>query len=442
MNTMTDIPVMPPIVAHPATPQTLAEAGLSLDLLIQLTLKHLHFAGELTGTALTRRLGLRFSVIQPAVELLKSMQQVEIVGGSLLGGASFRYRITDEGRRRAYMFLEHNKYVGLAPVPLVQYQAYMRAFARLAPHVATRDRVRRAFRHLVVGDTLVDQIGPAVNGGKSLFLYGPPGNGKTVMAMAIRDLLDGEIAIPHAIEVEGHIIRLFDPVNHEPLPPDQSGDSFDAAHGLDDRWVRCRRPLVTVGGELTLEQMQLNPNPSGFYRAPLQAIANGGVLVIDDFGRQLPSPTALLNRWIVPLESRVDYLSLETGQMFELPFSALLVLATNLRPSELIDEAFLRRIHAKVCVQGPTAHEYVDIFRNCCLERRLEFHPTLVEHLFETFYRRRQVALRACHPRDLIDHALALVRYLGEAPRLSTELLDHACAIYFVDDRPVAPQIV
>jgi predicted ATPase with chaperone activity len=442
MSTMTDLRAVPSIVPHPAAPMTVEDAGLPLDLIIQLTLKHLHFAGELTGNALAERLGLRFSVVQPAVELLKSMHQVEIVGGSLLGGASFRYRITDEGRRRAYMFLEHNKYVGLAPVPLAQYQAYMTAFARLAPHVATRERVRRAFRHLVVGDTIVDQIGPAINGGKSLFLYGPPGNGKTVMAMAMRNLLDGEIAIPHAIEVEGHIIRLFDPVNHEPLPPDESGAGFDAGRGLDDRWIRCRRPLVTVGGELTLEQMQLNPNPSGFYRAPLQAVANGGVLVIDDFGRQRPSPTELLNRWIVPLESRVDYLSLETGQMFELPFSALLVLATNLRPSELIDEAFLRRIHAKVCVHGPTAHEYVDIFRNCCAERRLAFEPELVEHLFETFYRPRKAALRACHPRDLIDHALALVRYLGEAPRLTPELLDHACAIYFVDDRPAVPPTV
>jgi predicted ATPase with chaperone activity len=315
----------------------------------------------------------------------------------------------------------------------------MRAFTRDAPHAATRERVRRAFSHLVVGDNILDQLGPAINAGRSLFIYGPPGNGKTVMAQAIRNLLDGEIAIPHALEIEGHIVRVFDRVNHEPLATEARSGNYSDGPTRDARWIPCRRPLVTVGGELTLEQMQLNPSPSGFYRAPLQAIANGGVLVIDDFGRQRCSPSELLNRWIVPLESRVDYLSLETGQMFELPFAALVVFATNLRPSELVDEAFLRRIHAKVFALGPTRQEFGEIFHACCEVRGLDYDPALVTHLIDSFYRPRQVSLRGCHPRDLIDHALSLADYRGEPRQLTAELLDHACAVYFVDDRPVPP---
>jgi predicted ATPase with chaperone activity len=432
----------PMIVAPPDAPKTLEETGLSVDLLVQLVLKTLHFAGELTGTVLGERLGLHYNAIRPAVDLLKSARQIEIAGGSVLGGASFKYRITDAGRTRAALFLEQNRYVGLAPVPLAQYQAYMRAYTREAPHSATRERVRRAFSHLVVNDHILDQLGPAINAGRSLFIYGPPGNGKTVMAQAIRNLLDGEIAVPHALEVEGHIVRVFDRINHEPVPIDERSGPFDEGPRQDARWLLCRRPLVTVGGELTLEQMQLNPSPAGFYRAPLQAIANGGVLVIDDFGRQRCSPSELLNRWIVPLESRVDYLSLETGQMFELPFAALVVFATNLRPSELVDEAFLRRIHAKVCALGPTTAEFAQIFEVCCEARGLEFDPALVAYLFDSFYRPRRVPLRGCHPRDLIDHALSLADYRGEPRRLTPELLDHACAVYFVDDRPVAPPVI
>ena len=220
MTATTTTCATPMIVPPPAAPRTLEQTGLSVDLLVQLVLKTLHFAGELTGSALGERLGLHYNAIQPAVNLLKSVRQIEIVGGSLLGGASFKYRITDSGRTRAALFLEQNRYVGLAPVPLAQYQAYMRAFTREAPHAATRERVRQAFSHLVVNGQILDQLGPAINAGRSLFIYGPAGNGKTVMAQAIRNLLDGEIAIPHAIEVEGHIIRLFDRINHEPIPAD------------------------------------------------------------------------------------------------------------------------------------------------------------------------------------------------------------------------------
>ena len=209
--------IQPALSNIPPAPATYQEAGLSLDLLIQLTLKILHFAGELSGVDLGRRLGVNFSVIEPALEFLKTQRQVEISGGTMMGRGSYRYRITDAGRQRAALFLESNHYVGVAPVPFDQYQAYMRGFAKTAPRSATRDRVREAFSHLVIGQSVLDQLGPAINAGHSMFVYGPPGNGKTVISQAIRKLLHGTIAIPHAIEVEGSIIRFFDPVNHEPI---------------------------------------------------------------------------------------------------------------------------------------------------------------------------------------------------------------------------------
>jgi len=423
----------------PSAPITYQEAGLSLDLLIQLSLKTLHFAGELTGADLSRRLGVTFSVIEPALEVLKAQRQIEIGGGTMVGRASYRYRITDAGRQRAVLFLESNHYVGVAPVPFDQYQRYMRAFAQTAPRSATRDRVRDAFSHLVIGQSVLDQLGPAINAGHSMFVYGPPGNGKTVISQAIRKLLHGEIAIPHALEIEGSIVRFFDPVNHEPLDPpdaDPASASLDLGERFDHRWVRCRRPMVMVGGELTLDSLELSYSPStGFYRAPVQAVANGGVLVIDDFGRQQVAPRDLLNRWIVPLESRVDYLTLQSGQKFELPFMVLVVFATNIKPAELVDEAFLRRIHYKVFAESPTVAEFMQIFENCCRERQLEFDRSLVQNLLKTYYEPRRIPLRGCQPRDLIDQALSLAEYLAAPRQLSRELLEAACASYFVDEK-------
>jgi hypothetical protein len=436
---MTTIAEYQDIVPFPAAAQTLEESGLTLDLILQLTLKLLHFAGELSGTELSRRLGLEFPVIAPALDLLKAQHHIGIVGGGIVGGASYRYRITDAGRTRAALFLETSHYVGAAPVPLPQYQAYLEAYRKAAPRSVTRDRVRAAFSHLVISDQVLDKLGPGINAGHSMFVYGPPGNGKTVISQAIQNLLDGEIAIPHAIEVEGNIIRLFDPVNHQVVDREEKIDTF-AITTCDRRWARCRRPLVMVGGELTLDALELSYNPAtGFYRAPVQAIANGGVLVIDDFGRQRCSPRDLLNRWIVPLESRVDFLTLQTGQKFQLPFAVLLVFATNIQPSTLVDEAFLRRIHYKVLAESPTSQEFTEIFKNYCGRQDIPYDPSLVEDLLEGFYRPRGIPLRGCHPRDLIAQALSLAEYLGEPRCLTTELLQAACAGYFVEEAEPTP---
>ena len=428
-------PVAPNPALPPPAPRTLAEAGLGESFLTQLVLKILHFSSDLTGFELGRRLGLEFSVFEPILETLKRTHQCEVFGGGMVGGPSFQYRITDEGRRRALLFLDQSRYIGAAPVPLAQYRRYLAAYAGAVPRTATRDRVREAFSHLVLPQKVLDQVGPAVAAGHSMFVYGPPGNGKTVIAQGIRHLLDGEIAIPHALEVEGQVVKVFDPINHEPIEETRRDVGLTSDGGGDARWVRCRRPMVMVGGELTLEALDLVSSPGlGYYAAPVQLLATGGVLVIDDFGRQRCPPRDLLNRWIVPLESRVDFYTLETGQKFEVPFMTLVVFATNIRPAELVDEAFLRRIHYKVFAESPTRADFAQIFENYCRQRDLRYDPALVDHLLSEYFRPRGIQIRGCHPRDLIEQALAHAEYTGAVPELTPELLEAACAGYFVDD--------
>jgi hypothetical protein len=420
---------------HPPAPATLDDAGLSEDLVSQLVLKMLHFGAEVSGVDIASRLGLEFGALAPVLEQLKSLHHCEILGGGGLGLPSYRYRITDAGRRRALLFLEQSHYVGVAPVPLSQYRAYMNTYRSAARHKVTRDRVRDAFSHLVLSDEVLDQIGPAAAAGHSMFVYGPPGNGKTVIAQAIRNLMAGEIAIPHAIEVEGQIVRLFDPVNHVALAQQSSSSSVVMGDRHDARWVRCKRPVVMVGGELTLQALELGYAPTmGFYSAPVQMVANGGVLVIDDFGRQRSRPGELLNRWIVPLESRVDFLTLQTGHKFDVPFMVFVVFATNIKPGELVDEAFLRRINYKVFAQSPTPEDFRTIFERCCRERQLAYDRAAVDHLLEHYFRPRGIVLRGCQPRDLINHALAYAEYVGAPRELTYEMLETACAAYFVDD--------
>jgi predicted ATPase with chaperone activity len=417
----------------PKAPRTIEETGVSADLILQLVAKTLHSAGELTGTELASRLGVNFAILEPALAHLKNQRHCEITGGSIVGAGAYKYRLTDAGQSRAALFLEHNPYVGVLPVPIAQYQAYMRDCGR--PSVATsRDEVRRAFRHLVLSERVLDQLGPAIAVRHSLFLYGPPGNGKTVISRAIRQLIVGDLAIPHALAVDNNVIRVFDPVNHEPIESEVHSTGLERTCDADRRWVRCRRPVVTVGGELTLNALELQDGHDGLYRAPLQALANGGVLVIDDFGRQQISPRDLLNRWTVPLDSRVDYMALRTGQTFELPFETFVVFATNLKPCELLDEAFLRRLRYKVLAQSPTEGEFIHIFENCCRDRDLPFDRSLVDRLLETELRPRGIPLRGCQPRDLIDHALSLAAYLERPRALTLDLLAAACVSYFVDE--------
>ena len=342
-------------IPHPTAPQTLEESGLTLDLVLQLVLKMLHFSGELTGTELSRRIGLAFRVLSPAIDLLKAEQQLMIVGGGFVGGASYRYRITDAGRTRAALFLRTAITSASRPCRWRSTTRTCEAFRAAAPGNATQERIRRAFSHLVISDRVLDQLGPAINAGHSMFVYGPPGNGKTVISQAIRSLLDGDIVIPHALEVEGKIVRRLRSRQSRGRCRMPTSTASTAASTHDRRWVRCRRPMVMVGGELTLDALDLSYSrpPASTARpcrrSPTAACSSSTISA----GRRARRRD-LLNRWIVPLESRVDFLTLQTGQKFEMPFMMLVVFATNIRPAELVDEAFLRRIQYKIFAESPT----------------------------------------------------------------------------------------
>jgi hypothetical protein len=298
-----------------------------------------------------------------------------------------------------------------------------------------RDCLSRGFENLVVNQGMYERLGPAVNSGKSLFLYGAPGNGKTVVAEGIGRALGASMYIPHAIDVDGQTITMFDPVNHVRIASGDTTQSVIAAAAQDRRWEQIRQPVVVVGGELTLDMLDLTFNPiAKFYEAPIQMKANGGVFVVDDFGRQRMPARDLLNRWIVPLESRVDFLTLHTGRKFEIPFNVFIIFATNLKPESLADEAFLRRIPYKIRAKNPTIEEYAKIFELVCRRKGIAFDPVMVEYLQRAYYQPRKLQMRACHPRDLVEQVVDMCRYQNREPMISRDLLDAACASYFLEE--------
>jgi hypothetical protein len=437
----------PAAPAPPPPPQTIAETGLNPDVLSQLMLKTL-VGGEMSGTQLAESMRLPYSVLEAMVQHARVEKLIEVRGTSGTGTAGYRYALTDLGRERAMQFLDISRYVGPAPVPLAHYTAYVRACMAARP-VVDRERLSRGFDHLIVNDAMYDQLGPAVNSGKSLFLYGAPGNGKTVVAEGIGRAFGTEIHVPHAIDVDGQTITVFDPVNHVSAAAVGPSTSVISTAARDRRWETIKRPVVVVGGELTLEMLDLTFNPiSRFYEAPIQMKANGGVFVVDDFGRQRIPPRDLLNRWIVPLESRVDYLTLHTGRKFEIPFNVFIIFATNLKPESLADEAFLRRIPYKIRAKNPTVDEYSRIFEMNCRRRGLTFDPQTIKYLQRKYYEPRGLQMRACHPRDLVEQVVDMCRYQGWTPEITTDRLDAACAAYFIEesasqgDEPTAPRIL
>lgn len=433
-------------VGLPPEPTTLAQTGLSMGFLSELALKHIYFAGVLSGQQLADALHLPFlGVVDEVLTFLKEEEYVDIMGAQ--GGfyeRSFQYVITGKGRDKVHEVLDRSQYAGPAPVPL---QAYIEAVKRqsIGQMVIDQQTIRRAFEGLVISDKLLDQIGPAANSARSLFLYGPPGNGKTTIAEGIARIMQGQVIVPYAVEVDGQVIKVFDPLNHQPLPQAQPQPAAaatgalldplvnDAQPRVDTRWVLCRRPVVVVGGELILPQLELIFDPvAKVYEAPYQMKANGGVFLIDDFGRQQCRPQDLLNRWIVPLEKRVDYLALQTGKKLEIPFDVLIIFSTNLDPKQLVDDAFLRRIRHKIEVPNPSPAEYREIFRLVCKSKNIPYSDEGLRYLLQEHYIKVGRELRCCHPRDLCDQILDEARYRSIPPQMTKELIDRACSAYFV----------
>jgi hypothetical protein len=431
-SALAEAATIPNTAPAPPVPKSLADTGLSADQVEQLLVKTM-YGGEATGLALAERIRLPFTMLEPLIERLRTEQLVEVRGAAGTGSATYRYALTDGGRDRGRQYLDFSHYVGPAPVTLAAYVAQMRSLAAARGYI-DRERLRQGFSHLIIGDQVLEQLGPAVNAGKAVFLYGPPGNGKTVIAEGLGRALGGDMYMPHAIDIDGHTLTMFDPINHESLEADAESGSVISIAARDRRWVRIRRPVVMVGGELTLDMLDLTFNPmTKFYEAPIQLKANGGVFLVDDFGRQRIRPQELLNRWIVPLESRFDYLTLHTGKKFQVPFDVLIVFATNLDPASLADEAFLRRIPYKIPIVDPTTDEFTQIFALNCRRRNLKFHQVMVAYLQRRHYGPAGRPLRSCHPRDILDQVTALCRYRGIEPAITRELLDAACASFFVD---------
>jgi predicted ATPase with chaperone activity len=299
--------------------------------------------------------------------------------------------------------------------------------------------VEQGFDWLVLSPGMVDQIGPAINSAKSLFLYGESGNGKTAMAETIARLLGGSLFVPYAVEIEGQILVLYDPVHHRPVTKEVPEATFESilhnrADEHDQRYLLVHRPVVLTGGELTMDQLDLRYDThTKVYQSPFQMKANGGVLIVDDFGRQRMPPRDMLNRWIVPLEKRIDFLTLHTGSKFPVPFDCLLIMATNIDPKQLVEEAFLRRIHYKIKAESPSPEEYERILRRYCESKGIEFIAGAREYIYRQYYQTHGIAPRGCHPRDIIDHLLDIAKYLEVDPTLSTDLVDRACHSYFLD---------
>lgn len=425
----------------PCAPENLRETGLTVGFLNDMIMRTLYTNGTLLGIELARQLCLPFKVIEESLAFLKSEKCLEVTGGDLIGRVSYRFTLTELGRRRAQDAMKLCAYVGPAPVPLEDYveQTYRQAVTGIQ---CSPDALRSTFGHLVITEDLYNAIGPAIISGRSVFIYGPPGNGKTSIARAIGEFMNnsgGEIYVPYAFLAENSIITVYDQAVHQ-LSEEAGNDRMEDNEAtirrllntgtVDPRWIRIRRPVVITGGELNLEMLDLRYNSdANFYQAPLHVKANGGIFLIDDFGRQLVSPKELLNRWILPLEDRHDFLTLASGKKFEVPFEQLTIFSTNLDPKDLVDDAFLRRIRHKVGIQAPSREVYTKIFN--AMVRKLGMSPCgeAIEYLYERYYHGTRCP-RASDCRDLLETVQSICRYRKQPVQLSRDLMVEASASF------------
>jgi hypothetical protein len=412
----------------PIEPTSFAEAGLTTSAVEGLVLKLLLSRGDTIGRQISDHLRLPFGILDELLRQMKADQLVVHKGAAPMN--DYLYQLTDVGRERARRLVEHCTYFGAAPVSLKDYVAAV-ALQSLTKQHPTVEDLHRAFEDLLINPTMLRRLGPAINSGRGLFLFGAPGNGKTSIAERVTRAFGQYIWIPRAIGIDGEIIRLYDPNAHEEVAPD-AGNGLLNHSKIDRRWLRIRRPTVVVGGELTMANLEVTLNTStGISEAPMQLKSNCGTLVIDDFGRQRMSTDELLNRWIVPLEKRYDYLNLANGKKIEVPFDQLVIFSTNLEPRDLVDDAFLRRIPYKIEVTDPSEEEFRDLFKMMAPKLGFEFDNDVVSYLLEKHYRPMSRPMRCCHPRDLLMQARNMCLYEGKPLELTNDAMDFAVENYF-----------
>lgn len=427
----------------PRVPRSPAETGLDMNFLLNCVLRTMYISQLQTIPEISEEIKLTRPIVEDLLNFGKKDALVEIRGPSEKNYNVMRYALTNAGKERASEALRRCEYIGPVPVPLETYQTQVQK-QTITNEVISIEKLKKAMSHLVLSEEVIRRLGPASNSGRAILIYGAAGNGKTSIAEALVSAFEQPVYIPYAIEADGQIIKIYDPSVHVAFP---AGNDADGNNPIflphlqhDPRWVRCKRPYVISGGELTLEMLDLDFDPhSKFYEAPLQMKAIGGVFVIDDFGRQRVRPHELLNRWIFPLERKVDYLTLHTGKKFSILFDQLVIFATNFPPEELMDPAQLRRVHYKMKLNPPTAEEYREIFQRICDSYGLEFSEEIMAFLLNTFYIKHKVPFAGFHPKFIAEHVIAACNYLGSEPKITRQLLaDSLEDMVIIPNSPVA----